>query len=90
LGLIRSFASLNLGGLSGGNTGLVTGGISEALVSTAVGMIVAIFTLLFANVFRGFYKRQIALLQEYGGQLEILYEWHHQSINNQEIAYAGN
>lgn len=94
LGLIRSFASLNLGGLGAGNTGLVTGGISEALVSTAAGMIVAIFTLLFANLFRGFYKRQVALLQEYGGQLEILYEWHYQSLNQssseKEVAYANN
>ena len=94
LGLIRSFGSLNLGGLGGANTGLVTGGISEALVSTAAGMIVAIFTLLFANLFRGFYKRQISLLQEYGGQLEILYEWHHQSTHGKEIekenAYASN
>lgn len=89
-GLIRSFASLNLNGLQGGNTGLVTGGISEALVSTAAGMIVAIFTLLFANVFRGFYRRQLSLLQEYGGQLEILYEWHYQSINKNEVAYAGD
>lgn len=90
LGLIRSFASLNLGGLGGDNTGLVTGGISEALVSTAAGMIVAIFTLLFANLFRGFYKRQVALLQEYGGQLEILYEWHYQSMNGKEVTYASN
>ena len=90
LGLIRSFASLNLGGLDGSNTGLVTGGISEALVSTAAGMILAIFTLLFANLFRGFYKREIALLQEYGGQLEILYEWNHQSTYQRGIAYASN
>ncbi|MEM6452719.1 MAG: MotA/TolQ/ExbB proton channel family protein [Cyanobacteria bacterium P01_D01_bin.105] len=88
LGLIRSFASLNLGGLDDANTGLVTGGISEALVSTAAGMIVAIFALLFANLFRGFYRRQVALLQEYGGQLEILYEWHHQATNQKESAYA--
>lgn len=81
LGLIRSFASLDIGGLNGTNTGQITGGISEALVSTATGMIVAIFTLLFANLFRGFYKRQLALLQEYGGQLEILYEWHYRALN---------
>lgn len=90
LGLIRSFSSLNLAGLGEANTGLVTGGISEALVSTAAGMIVAILTLLFANLFRGFYKRQVALLQEYGGQLEILYEWHHQSVNSKEATYASN
>ncbi|NJL48063.1 MAG: MotA/TolQ/ExbB proton channel family protein [Leptolyngbyaceae cyanobacterium SM2_5_2] len=76
LGLIRSFAALQLGDLNT-NTGAVTGGISEALVSTAAGLVVAIGTLLFANLFRGLYKRQVALIQEYGGQLEILYETHY-------------
>lgn len=33
----------------------------------------AIFTLLFANIFRGLYQRQLARIQEYGGQLELLY-----------------
>ncbi|EFA70520.1 biopolymer transporter ExbB [Cylindrospermopsis raciborskii S07] len=73
LGLINSFASLNLGNVGGSQTAGVTGGISEALVSTATGLIVAISTLLFANSFRGLYQRQIALIQEYGGQLELLY-----------------
>ncbi len=73
LGLIASFASLNIGDVGGSKTTAVTGGISEALVSTASGLVVAIFTLLFANTFRGFYQRQIALIQEYGGQLELLY-----------------
>ncbi len=73
LGLITSFASLNLGNVGGTQTIGVTSGISEALVSTATGLIVAIFTLLFANMFRGLYQRQMALIQEYGGQLELLY-----------------
>lgn len=73
LGLIRSFASLKVGELGGGNTVNVSAGISEALISTATGLIVAIATLLFANTFRGLYLRQIALIQEYGGQLELLY-----------------
>lgn len=73
LGLITSFASLNLGDVGGSKTANVTAGISEALVSTASGLIVAIFILMFANTFRGMYQRQIALIQEYGGQLELLY-----------------
>lgn len=72
LGLITAFASLDLGNISSSSTN-VTGGISEALVSTAAGLIVAIFTLLFANTFRGFYLRQLALIQEYSGQLELLH-----------------
>ncbi|MEB3217197.1 MAG: MotA/TolQ/ExbB proton channel family protein [Nostocales cyanobacterium 94392] len=78
LGLITSFASLNLGNVGGTETTNVTGGISEALVSTAAGLVVAIFTLLFANTFRGLYQRQIALIQEYGGQLELLYRRHYE------------
>ncbi len=73
LGLITSFASINIGDVGGTNTAEVTGGISEALISTAAGLVVAIFTLLFANAFRSLYKRQIALIQEYGGQLELMY-----------------
>ena len=73
LGLIASFASLNLGDVGGSKTASVTAGISEALVSTASGLIVAIFILMFANTFRGLYQRQIALIQEYRRQLEVLY-----------------
>lgn len=73
MGLITSFASLTLGNVGGTQTIGVTSGISEALVSTATGLIVAIFTLMFANMFRGLYQRQIALIQEYCGQLELLY-----------------
>ena len=76
-GLIASFASLKLGDVGGTNTIGVTGGISEALISTASGLVVAIFTLFFANIFRGLYTRQIALIQEYGGQLELLYRRRH-------------
>lgn len=91
LGLIHSFASIQIGEI-GANAEAVTGGISEALVSTAAGMVVAIFALLMANLFRGLYKRQIALLQEYGSQLEILYEWHHRAMtqadSSRETGYA--
>lgn len=73
LGLINSFASLDIGDVGGTKTAGVTAGISEALVSTASGLVVAILTLFFANSFRGFYQRQIAWIQEYGGQLELLY-----------------
>ena len=73
LGLIASFKSLNIGDVGGTKTAGVTSGISEALVSTASGLVVAIIMLFFANSFRGMYLRQIAWIQEYGGQLELLY-----------------
>lgn len=73
LGLIQSFASLNIGDVGGTKTAGVTSGISEALISTASGLVVAIFVLMFANIFRSMYQRQIAYIQEYGGHLELLY-----------------
>lgn len=78
LGLITSFASLNLGDVGGTKTTGVTSGISEALVSTASGLVVAMFTIMFANTFRGFYLRQMAMIQEYGGQIELLYRRHYE------------
>jgi biopolymer transport protein ExbB len=72
-GLIVSFASLNIGNVGGSQTAGVTGGISEALVSTASGLIVAIFNLFAVNVFRSFFTRQTALIQEYANRFELIY-----------------
>lgn len=85
LGLIQSFGSLNLGDVGGTKTANVTAGISEALVSTAFGLIVALFTLFFANTFRGFYLRQIALIQEHVAELEII---HRRRWKSTEATYA--
>ncbi|MBE9076598.1 MotA/TolQ/ExbB proton channel family protein [Romeria aff. gracilis LEGE 07310] len=73
LGLIGSFSSLRLGEVAGEEAVGVTSGIGEALVSTAAGLIVAIVTLLFANLFLGLYRRQRAAIQAHSGHLEILY-----------------
>lgn len=80
LGLMTAFSSLNLGDIGGTKTAGVAAGISEALVSTVMGLVVAIFTLLFANTFRGLYQRQLALIQEYGGQLELLYRRNYEKL----------
>ena len=78
LGLIQSFAALDLGNAASTNTTGVTVGLSEALISTVMGLVVAIVTLLFANTFRGLYLRELAFIQEYGGQLELLNRRFHQ------------
>ncbi len=80
LGLIRSFASLNLAEMGGSKTLGVTAGISEALTSTAFGLVVAVFTLFFANTFRGLYQRQIALIQEHTAEFELLYRRHRKAM----------
>ncbi len=71
LGLIKSFSLLDLGKGDINSIG-VTGGISEALVSTAAGLIVAIFTLLFANYFKSQSNNHIFLIQEYTAKIELL------------------
>ena len=57
LGLIRSFEGLGLGQTLE-NTEVVISGISEALVSTAIGLVIAIITLAFTNLFRSFRRAE--------------------------------
>ena len=50
IGLMNSFKFIDIGNV-GSNAKEVTGGISEALVSTAYGLIIAIFTVVFLSYF---------------------------------------
>ena len=72
LGLINSFSFIKLG-QSGVNSLEVTGGISEALISTATGLIVAIITLVFSNFFNSLWKKQNSILNQYSGRFVMLY-----------------
>ena len=81
LGLIQSFAAMDLGNAASTNTTGVTEGLSEALVSTVMGLVVAIFTLLFANTFRGLYRRELAFILQYGSQLELFNRRFHQGVD---------
>jgi biopolymer transport protein ExbB len=83
-GLMTSFSAVKIGEISAEQTSAVSSGISEALITTATGLIVAIFTAIFANAFKGFYQRQIALIQEYGGQLELVFRRYHQDENSRD------
>lgn len=70
-GLITSFGSLTLGDVGGSKALNVTGGISEALISTATGLIVAVLALIAASVFRAFYAQQVAYFDQCCTQLEL-------------------
>ena len=72
-GLIAAFGSLNIGDVGGTKASGVSSGISEALITTAVGLVVAATCLVFATLFRNLYNRQMSLIQEYGGQMELVY-----------------
>ncbi|KGF96342.1 Ferric siderophore transport system [Prochlorococcus marinus str. MIT 9201] len=71
-GLINSFSFIELGN-AGLNADEVTGGISEALVSTAAGLIIAIFTLIFSNYFKSIKIKKIKLLNEFCGRFESFF-----------------
>ena len=75
-GLINSFSSIEIGNI-GANSEEVTGGISEALISTAAGLIVAIFTLIFSNYFKAIKYEQLRKLNEFCGKFETSYSTKH-------------
>lgn len=76
LGLIRSLSSIRLGDLGTDATTGVTLGISESLITTAFGMIVAIVTLAFYRIFLGFVSGQAKAFRHAGNDLELLYRRH--------------
>ena len=71
-GLINSFSFIEIGNV-GVNTNEVTGGISEALISTAAGLIIAIFTLVFSNYFKSIKIKKIKLMNEFCGRFESFF-----------------
>ena len=73
LGLINSFSFISLG-TSGVNSEEVTGGISEALISTATGLIIAIITLIFSNYFNSLWRKENSIINQYCGRFEMFYK----------------
>ena len=71
LGLIESFSFISIGE-TGANNIRVTGGISEALISTASGLIVAIGSLLFLNFFKFKFQKELTIIQEFLVKFEIV------------------
>ena len=71
-GLINSFSFIEIGNV-GVKANEVTGGISEALVSTAAGLIIAIFTLVFSNYFKSIKNKKIKIINEFCGKFETFF-----------------
>ena len=71
-GLINSFSFIEIGNV-GVNADEVTGGISEALISTAAGLIIAIFTLVFSNYFKSLKIQKIKYINEFCGRYETFF-----------------
>jgi biopolymer transport protein ExbB len=73
IGLIISLQNITIGDISSGSAKDVTGGIGAALISTAAGLVVAIFTLVFYRLFQAFLFNQTKVFRKAGNELELLY-----------------
>jgi len=86
LGLIKSLGSISLSDLGTASTAGVTLGIGESLISTAIGLVVAIVSLAFYRVFQAFLFGQVRVFRKAGSDLEVLYRQHWLERENQRYA----
>ena len=73
IGLIISLRNIRIGDIGGESTAGVTTGIGEALISTAAGLVVAIFALVFYRLFQSFLFNQVKIFRKAGNELELMY-----------------
>ncbi len=73
-GLIGSFYSLKIGDVAANTkSGSLTEGIAVALITTATGLIIAIFASAFHRLFLALQDQQTKLFMKFGNQLELIY-----------------
>jgi biopolymer transport protein ExbB len=89
LGLITSLGSIRLGDIGTASTAGVTTGIGEALISTATGLIVAIFAAAFYRLFQALTFNQAKVFRRTGNDLEILYRQKWQQGRGKEMRDEG-
>jgi biopolymer transport protein ExbB len=74
VGMISSFDIMSVAGI--GQPHAVTGGVAEALIATATGLLIAIVTLIPYNYFSNKAEQEVEQLEYYGSRLELLLESH--------------
>ncbi|MCK5696059.1 MAG: MotA/TolQ/ExbB proton channel family protein [Desulfobacula sp.] len=72
MGIITSFDMLGASGIE--NPQAVTGGIAQALITTAAGLSIAIITVFPYNYFNSRIKRAAGIMEKYATSFEIVYE----------------
>ncbi|WP_300669920.1 MotA/TolQ/ExbB proton channel family protein [Desulfoluna sp.] len=72
VGIIHSFDMLGSSGI--GDPQAVTGGIAQALITTAAGLSISILTLLPCNCFNAYAESAALDIEKYATSLEITYE----------------
>jgi biopolymer transport protein ExbB len=71
IGIIASFEMLGTSGIE--NPQAVTGGIAQALITTATGLSIAIITVFPYNYFNSRIKKAAAIMEKYATSFEIVY-----------------
>lgn len=89
-GLIISLRNIQISDLGTSSTTGVTLGISEALVSTAAGLIVAITSLVFFRLFQSFWFSQVRLFRKVGSDLEVLYRQRWMDLEDNRYPVSAN
>jgi len=69
-GMIGSFGIMSQSGI--GQPHAVTGGVAEALIATATGLLIAILTLIPYNYFSSRAERELEKIDQYATRLELL------------------
>jgi biopolymer transport protein ExbB len=77
VGMISSFDIMSEVGI--GQPHAVTGGVAEALIATATGLLIAILTLLSYNYFTTRAEREIEKMEHFGSRLELLLRSHNEA-----------
>lgn len=90
LGLINSLGSIRISDLGTASTAGVTLGISEALITTATGLIVAITSLAFYRLFQALWYNQIKIFRKAGSELELLYRQDWMQAELEDRSYSTN
>lgn len=72
IGIIDSFEILGAAGID--DPRAVTGGIAQALITTATGLAIAIFSVFPFNYFRSRLRRAAHAIEQYATSLEIVFE----------------
>ncbi len=79
IGIINSFELLGSAGIE--HPQAVTSGIAQALITTATGLAIAIFTLIPYNYFLSKTDEAISNMEKYGTSLEIVFEKNRKKAN---------
>jgi biopolymer transport protein ExbB len=80
LGIIHSFDLLGSTGID--HPQAVSAGIAQALLTTATGLAIAIFTLIPYNYFQSRVEKAVRLLEKYGTSLKILWDKQNSAVTS--------